>query len=53
MDDETYAKVVEKERLIKEEIQRVENTNVGTTEAVQRLLERKGSTPFEVRNQPC
>ena len=27
VDDETYAKVVEKERLIAEEIQRVENTN--------------------------
>ena len=44
VDDETYAKVVEKERLIAEEIQRVENTNVGMTEAVQSLLESKGST---------
>ena len=47
VDDETYAKVVEKERLIKEEIQRVENTNVGMTEAVQILLESKGSTPLK------
>ena len=47
VDDETYAKVVEKERLIKEEIQRVENTNVGMTEAVQSLLESKGSTPLK------
>ena len=47
VDDETYAKVVEKERLIAEEIQRVENTNVGMTEAVQSLLESKGSTPLK------
>ena len=47
VDDEIYAKVVEKERLIAEEIQRVENTNVGMTEAVQSLLESKGSTPLK------
>ena len=47
VDDETYAKVVEKERLIAEEIQRVENTNVGMTEAVQSLLESKESTPLK------
>ena len=47
VDDETYAKVLEKERLIQEEIQRVENTNVGMTEAVQSLLESKGSTPLK------
>ena len=47
VDDETYAKVVEKERLIAEEIQRVEDTNVGMTEAVQSLLESKGSTPLK------
>ena len=47
VDDETYAKVLEKERLIREEIQRVENTNVGMTEAVQSLLESKGSTPLK------
>ena len=47
VDDETSAKVVEKERLIAEEIQRVENTNVGMTEAVQSLLESKGSTPLK------
>ena len=38
---------MEKERLIAEEIQRVENTNVGMTEAVQSLLESKGSTPLK------
>ena len=42
--DETYAKVVEKERLIQEEIQRVESVYVGMTKEVQDLLESKGST---------
>ena len=47
VDDETNAKVVENDRLIAEELQRVENTNVGMTEAVQSLLESKGSTPLK------
>ena len=33
--------------MIAEDIQRVENTNVGMTEAVQSLLESKGSTPLK------
>ena len=38
---------MEKERLIKEEMQGVENRNVGMTVAVQCLLESKGSTPLK------
>ena len=42
--DETYHKLQEKERLIQEEIQRVESVYVGMTKEVQDLLESKGST---------
>ena len=42
--DERYEKLLEKERLIEEEITRLEHTNVGTSQEVQALLESCGST---------
>lgn len=44
VDDETYQKTLEKERLINEEIYRVEHTTIGATREVQALLEKHGST---------
>ncbi len=42
---ERYDYVVEKERLIEEEVERVKHVHLGTTAAVQSLLEKYGSTP--------
>ena len=44
IDDETYHKLQEKERMIHEEIERVEHTTVGGSAEVQSLLEYQGST---------
>ena len=44
--EERYQELLEKERQINEEIQRVEKAYVGTSEEVQRLLEQYGSTPL-------
>ena len=44
IDDETYHKLQEKERMIQEEIERVEHTIVGGSAEVQSLLESQGST---------
>ena len=44
IDDETYHKLQEKERIIHEEIERVEHTTVGGSAEVQSLLESQGST---------
>ena len=44
IDEETYQKLLEKERLIAEEIERVEHANIGGTKEVQELLEKYGST---------
>ena len=44
--DEDYAKTVEKERLIEEECERLENTYVGTKEYVTKFLESCSSTPL-------
>ena len=44
IDDETYHKLQEKERMIREEIERVEHTTVGGYAEVQSLLESQGST---------
>lgn len=46
IDEERYQKLLKKEEMIKKEIERVEHTNVGTTEAVQALLESYESTPL-------
>ena len=42
--DERYEKLVEKERIIAEEIERLEHTNVGTSQEVQQLLASCNST---------
>jgi tRNA uridine 5-carboxymethylaminomethyl modification enzyme len=47
VDDETYEKVLEKERMIQEEIHRVEHVNIGAGKEVQKLLEAYGSTPLK------
>ena len=44
IDDETYHKLQEKERMIQEEIERVEHTTVGGSAEVQSRLESQGST---------
>ncbi len=44
IDDEIYHKLQEKERMIQEEIERVEHTTVGGSAEVQSLLESQGST---------
>ena len=41
--EEQYQDILEKERLIKEEIERVEHVNVGASKPVQELLEQYGS----------
>lgn len=46
IDENRYQKLLEKERLIEEEIHRVEHTNIGTSEEVQKLLESYRSTPL-------
>ena len=44
--EEQYQDILEKERLINEEIERVEHVNVGASKPVQELLEQYGSTPL-------
>ena len=44
IDEETYKALLDKEKAIKEEIERTEHTTVGASAAVQKLLEEKGST---------
>ena len=44
VDEKTYRKILEKERMIQEEIKRVENTHIGSTQEVQSLLESLSST---------
>lgn len=46
IDENRYQKLLEKESLIEEEIQRMEHTNIGTSEEVQKLLEFHKSTPL-------
>lgn len=46
IDENRYQKLLEKERLIEEEIRRVEHTNIGTSEEVQNVLESYKSTPL-------
>ncbi len=42
--DDAYHWVLKKQELIKEEVERLEHTNVGANEKTQKLLERLGST---------
>ncbi|MSC85402.1 tRNA uridine-5-carboxymethylaminomethyl(34) synthesis enzyme MnmG [Eubacterium sp. am_0171] len=44
--EERYQSLVEKEKMIEEEIKRVEHTNIGTSDDVQSLLKSFGSTPL-------
>ena len=44
--DERYEHLLEKERIIAEEIERLSHVNVGTSEEVTKLLESLGSTPL-------
>lgn len=44
--EERYEKLLEKEKMIASEIERVEHVNVGTSEKVQNLLTQYGSTPL-------
>ncbi len=45
--DDMYNRVVEKERLIKEEIERLENIKVGANKKMSEFLEKHGSTPLK------
>ena len=47
IDDERYNKLVEKEKLIEKEIERVKNLNIGAKKEVQKLLEEHESTPLQ------
>lgn len=47
VDEETYQKVLEKEKLIQKEIHRMEHTNIGGSGEVRRILEEYGSTPLK------
>ena len=44
IDNKRYNKLLEKERLIEEEIERIKNLNIGVKEEVQKILEENGST---------
>ncbi len=44
--DEAYQRVIDKERLYKQEIERLEKVHVGANEEVNSLLEEIGSTPL-------
>ncbi|GLC78867.1 tRNA uridine-5-carboxymethylaminomethyl(34) synthesis enzyme MnmG [Lacrimispora brassicae] len=44
---EQYESLLEKERMIEEEIRRLENTNMGASREVQEFLEEHGSTPLK------
>ena len=45
--DEIYEKVCNKEKMIKEEIERLTNVNIGANNKVQSFLESNGSTPLK------
>ena len=47
VDDETYAKVLQKEKDIQAEVERLEKTNVGANPKTQAFLERHGSTALK------
>lgn len=47
VDEETYQKLLQKEKLIEEEIKRVEHTSLGASKEVQALLEQYKSTPLK------
>ncbi len=45
--DEQYEKLLLKERMIEDEIRRLETTNIGASREVQEFLEENGSTPLK------
>ena len=45
--DERYEKILLKEKLIKEEMERLDQTTIGASKEVQELLESNGSTPLK------
>lgn len=47
VDDSTYERLMEKEKEIEQEVQRLERTNVGANKKVQSFLEAHGSTPLK------
>lgn len=47
VDDAAYEKVLEKQKQIEDEIQRVSHVNIGASREVQELLERYQSTPLK------
>ncbi len=47
IDDERYNRLLEKEKLIEQEIERVNNVNIGANKAVQELMDRCGSTRLQ------
>lgn len=47
IEEERYQHLLEKERLIKEEIDRLQHTTIGGRKEVQQLLEQHGSTPLQ------
>jgi tRNA uridine 5-carboxymethylaminomethyl modification enzyme len=47
INDERYEKLLYKEKMIQSEIQRLNETTIGTQESVQKLLESYGSTPLK------
>ena len=46
IDEERYQNLLRKEQMIDAEIERVERTNIGTSEKIQKVLESFGSTPL-------
>lgn len=46
IDKERYQRLLMKEKMIKEEIERADHTNIGTSEKVQNVLKSFGSTPL-------
>lgn len=47
IEEERYERLMEKQRLIEEEIDRIKSTSVGGTEKVQKLLKQYESTPLQ------
>lgn len=47
VDDQTYERLLEKEKNIEREIHRLENTNIGANKQVQQFMELHGSTPLK------
>ncbi|HJD45653.1 MAG TPA: tRNA uridine-5-carboxymethylaminomethyl(34) synthesis enzyme MnmG [Candidatus Mediterraneibacter norfolkensis] len=46
IDEDRYQRLLQKEKMIEEEIKRVSHTNIGTSDQVQELLKTFGSTPL-------